>query len=117
MNVKGLNLEKYGNPDSGLYDKLIFNKIKIGVGLDKCKVIISGSAPLLPSTYKFIRILLPGLEILEGYGLTESTGGVSVTRFGRGREGTKLASSNVRRLSLLVYSPSYSHILNERSKN
>ena len=39
---------------------------------------ISGSAPLLPDVHKFLKVVMAA-PLLEGYGQTESTGGVTVT--------------------------------------
>ncbi|GMI08376.1 hypothetical protein TrVE_jg9195 [Triparma verrucosa] len=87
LQVKNNNLINNNNPQSRLYDTLIYSKIKSNLGLSSCSLIISGSAPLLKTTYNYLKLILPDIEILEGYGLTESTGGVAVARRGRGKGG------------------------------
>lgn len=70
-----------------LFDKLLFSKIRAALGLDRCTMLISGSAPLRPSTFVWLSCILPGTAIIEGYGLTETTGGVTVARPGEGNAG------------------------------
>ena len=67
-------------PAPTIYDGLIFDKIKKSLGLASCTMVISGSAPLAPSTYRWLRCILPNVNVVEGYGLTETAGGVSVTK-------------------------------------
>jgi long-chain acyl-CoA synthetase len=55
----------------GLGRKLIFNKIKERFGLH-LRTLICGSAPLAPETQQFFLML--GIPVLQGYGLTETTG-------------------------------------------
>jgi long-chain acyl-CoA synthetase len=51
--------------------KLIFSKIKERFGLH-LRALICGSAPLAPETQQFFLML--GIPVLQGYGLTETTG-------------------------------------------
>lgn len=56
---------KRGQLTHGLYDRLIFNKIKKGLGMDHIRLMISGSAPLSENVMVFFRCLL-GVPIVEG---------------------------------------------------
>lgn len=67
-------------------DKLVFSKIRRELGLERLKFFISGGAPLSTETARFFRVL--GLEIIEGYGLTETMALVAVNRPGQTRLGT-----------------------------
>ncbi len=67
-------------------DKKIFNNIRKSLGLDRLRFFISGGAPLGEDTERFFRVL--GIEVLEGYGLTESAALVSVNRPGCAVSGT-----------------------------
>jgi len=55
----------------GLGRKLIFGQIKERFGLH-LRTLICGSAPLAPETQQFFLML--GIPVLQGYGLTETTG-------------------------------------------
>ncbi|KAH3955364.1 hypothetical protein HBI56_014060 [Parastagonospora nodorum] len=54
-----------------LYDRIWSKKVAAGLGLDRCKVMISGSAPIDPSLHQFLRIVFAN-NFTQGYGLTET---------------------------------------------
>lgn len=66
-------------------NKLIKKKILTGLGLDKAKLAGSGSAPLASDVLDWYRNL--GLELLEGYGMTENFAYSHISKFGRSRTG------------------------------
>jgi len=49
----------------------VFSKIK-GIFGGRCQIMITGSAPIKPSVLDFLKIAI-GVNIREGYGMTEST--------------------------------------------
>ena len=59
----------------GLFDKLVFSKIRAGMG-GRVEAAISGGAPLGERLGHFYRGA--GVTILEGYGLTETTAGATL---------------------------------------
>lgn len=61
-----------------LWDTLIFDKIKATVGLDRCRMMITGSAPLATHVMDFLRIVF-GATVLEGYGQTECAAAATLT--------------------------------------
>jgi long-chain acyl-CoA synthetase len=69
-----------------LFDRLVFAKIRHGLGLDELRYAISGAAPISPSLLVFFRAI--GIEILEVYGMTESTAVITANEPGKGRVGT-----------------------------
>jgi long-chain acyl-CoA synthetase len=69
-----------------LADKLVLSKLRARLGLDRCRFLISGGAPLSAEIAEFFHAT--GLLIMEGYGLTETTSGVFVNRLDRYRFGT-----------------------------
>jgi long-chain acyl-CoA synthetase len=69
-----------------LADKLVLSKLRARLGLDRCRFLISGGAPLAPEIAEFFHAA--GLLILEGYGLTETTSAVFLNTPQRYRFGT-----------------------------
>ncbi|KAG5526554.1 hypothetical protein RHGRI_032735 [Rhododendron griersonianum] len=72
-NYKLGNLEKGLKQDEAapLLDKLVFNKIKQGLG-GQIRLMLSGAAPLSRHVEEFLRV---SFGLSQGYGLTESCGG------------------------------------------
>jgi long-chain acyl-CoA synthetase len=68
-----------------LFDKLVYSKLRTAMG-GNVEYAVSGSAPLGPRLGHFFHSL--GIEILEGYGLTETTAPASVGRPGKTPIGT-----------------------------
>src|SRR5436309_14718753 len=67
-------------------DRLVFRKIRETLGFDKIQVCVSGSAAVSPDMLRFFYGM--GIEILEGYGLTETTAPATFNRPGHARFGT-----------------------------
>jgi long-chain acyl-CoA synthetase len=62
----------------GIADRLVFSKLRARLGLDRCRFLISGGAPLAAEIAEFFHTT--GLTILEGYGLTETVAASHVNR-------------------------------------
>jgi long-chain acyl-CoA synthetase len=69
-----------------LADRLVLSKVRAKIGLDRCRLLLSGAAPLSPDIAEFFHAM--GLLILEGYGLTETMAAAFLNRFDRFRFGT-----------------------------
>ncbi len=69
----------------GLFDKLVYSKIRAGMG-GQVEAAISGGAPLGARLGHFYRGA--GVTILEGYGLTETTAGATLNLYGAHRVGS-----------------------------
>jgi long-chain acyl-CoA synthetase len=67
-------------------DRLVFAKLRAKLGLNRCRFLISGGAPLAAEIAEFFHAT--GLLILEGYGLTETTAAAFVNRIEQFRFGT-----------------------------
>jgi long-chain acyl-CoA synthetase len=61
-----------------LWDAIIFNKLKASIGLDRCRFMITGSAPIGNHVLRFLRAAF-GIPVAQGYGLTETSAGTCIT--------------------------------------
>ncbi|KAF1997165.1 long-chain-fatty-acid-CoA ligase/ protein binding protein [Amniculicola lignicola CBS 123094] len=61
------------NPSNthALYDRIWAKEVQKAFGLDRAKLMVSGSAPIDPSLHQFLRIIF-GNNFTQGYGLTET---------------------------------------------
>ncbi len=69
-----------------LFDRLVFSKIRDGLGLDQLRYALSGAAPISADLLRFFKAI--GVEILEVYGMTESTAVITANAPGQVRIGT-----------------------------
>ena len=69
-----------------LWDRLVLANLRRMIGLDGARLITTGAAPISPALVKWYWAI--GLVMLEGYGLTESSGALSVNRRGANRTGS-----------------------------
>ena len=69
-----------------LFDKIVYSKAKDALGLDQVRFVLSAAAPLSPAIAEFFSGL--GLQILNLYGLSESTGICTFNRPDRNRFGS-----------------------------
>jgi long-chain acyl-CoA synthetase len=69
-----------------LADRLVFSKLRTRLGLDRCRFLVSGGAPLAAEIGEFFHAV--GLLILEGYGLTETMAAAFLNRKNDFRFGT-----------------------------
>ena len=56
----------------GLAQKLVFSKVRLKLGLDRCHLAVTAAAPIPRSTLEFFLSL--GIPICEVFGMSESTG-------------------------------------------
>ncbi|GAB7354410.1 hypothetical protein MBLNU459_g4903t1 [Dothideomycetes sp. NU459] len=54
-----------------IYDRIWSRKVAAGLGLDRVRSMVSGSAPIDPSLQQFLRIVFSN-NFIQGYGLTET---------------------------------------------
>ncbi len=67
-------------------EKLLLNKIKLALGLDKARVTASGAAPFNKNTAQFFASI--GLPIIEAFGMSETTGAITTCVPDRNRIGS-----------------------------
>lgn len=77
--AKKANFESTGTLTHGLYDKLVFSKIRAKFG-GRIKYFITGSAPLPMEVANDMKIFFSA-PIVEAYGMTEMSGALTVTDF------------------------------------
>lgn len=68
LSKKMNNVATNGGVTHKIYDPLFFNKTKAALG-GRVRLMISGSAPLLPEVHKFMKVVI-GAPLIEGYGQT-----------------------------------------------
>lgn len=71
---------------AALFDKLVYAKVRAALGLDQCRVAVTGAAPMPDDLIIFFKGL--GIEILNVYGMTETTAVTNANRPGQVRLGT-----------------------------
>ncbi|CAL1407375.1 unnamed protein product [Linum trigynum] len=69
-----------GRTPSPMWDRLVFNKIKAKLG-GRVRLMGSGASPLSPDVMDFLRVCF-GCQVLEGYGLTETSCIISIMDVG-----------------------------------
>src|SRR5258708_32828888 len=63
----------------------VFEPLKRRIGFDRTRLAISGAAPASPELFDFFQAL--GGPLIAGYGMTESSGVITVNRFDQPRAG------------------------------
>ena len=72
------NVKRNGNTAHGCYDKIVFKKFKALLG-GKVRFMVTGSAPIDPAVLEILKVAFC-CPVMEGYGLTETSAGSSITR-------------------------------------
>ncbi len=72
------DLDGKGELSRGFWDKLVFAKVRKAIGLDRIRIMVTGSAPIAPHVLQFMRVLC-ACPIHEGYGQTETTAMTTLT--------------------------------------
>lgn len=67
-----------GGARSHFYDNKVFIPLRTRLGLDRCRLIITGAAPTPPYLIEFLKVVI-GADVCQGYGMTESAAGLTVT--------------------------------------
>jgi long-chain acyl-CoA synthetase len=69
-----------------LANQLVISKVKHKLGLDELVIAATGAAPISTRTLEFFASL--GVQIIEGYGMSETTGVATASEYGRPCFGT-----------------------------
>lgn len=73
------HLRTTGSPHHAIWDRVWCKKIRKAIGFENVRFITTGSAPLSPENQEFLKVAL-AVELGQGYGLTESLSGISVSQ-------------------------------------
>ena len=88
-----------GNPHhNGFLAQKVFGAVRVKLGLDRCKAIVTGAAPCPPYLMEFLTVVLSPV-VIQGYGMTETHCVIASTRAGdvaRGHVGGPLACCEVK---------------------
>lgn len=99
LEAKKYYLAKDGSLTHGLWDRIVFKKAAVNAGLDRCRLMVTGSAPLAAHVMEFMRCVF-SVRMVEGYGQTECGGAATVTSVfdqgSKGHVGTPLACNEVK---------------------
>jgi len=71
------SIDKGKGIKGGILDDMVFKKAKKKFG-GHIRLVISGGAPLSVATHKFVSVVF-GCPVMQGYGLTETCGGTSIS--------------------------------------
>ena len=93
VSARVISMENAGKTPSGLLaaqykaaDKVVLSKIKAAIGLDRCRVFVSGAAPIPAASLEFFSSI--GMTVTELYGQSEGSGPTSTNLTGANRYGT-----------------------------
>ena len=103
--AKGVGLragyaEQRGEPRPllyGLANKLVFSKVRALLGLDRCKIAVSSTAPIAKDTLEFFLSL--GIPLSEVYGMSECTGPSTICtpwKYRTGKAGYAIPGTEIR---------------------
>lgn len=93
--AKKIGLKKFNNSRKGdekspfgwaIYDKLVFKKVKSAIGLDNCKLYLTGAAPITKEVLEYFASL--NILINDIYGMSECSGPMTVSHPGAFRFGS-----------------------------
>lgn len=83
---RGERVSPVAKAQHALFDRLVFSKIRHGIGLDELRYAVSGAAPISADLLTFFAAI--GIEVLEVYGMTETTALITANRPGEISVGT-----------------------------
>ncbi len=98
--LKGGYAQQQGNPKPFLYglaNRLVLSRVHDSLGMDQCRLHLTGAAPISKDTLEFFLSL--GIPICEAYGMSESTGVITLStpdNYHTGKAGFVLPGTEVK---------------------
>jgi long-subunit acyl-CoA synthetase (AMP-forming) len=98
--LRGGLADQNGEPRPLLYplaEKLVFSKVREKLGLDRCKLAVTSTAPIARDTLEFFLSL--GIPLMEIYGMSECTGPTTFStpsKYKTGKVGWPMPGSEVK---------------------
>jgi len=81
LSQKSKTLKRAGSYEHSIWDRIVFNKLAAKLGLDRCRLIVTGSAPISEEISLFLRVAFSAV-LIEGYGQSETSAGCTFTSSG-----------------------------------
>jgi long-chain acyl-CoA synthetase len=79
LEVQGDRVRR-GEPLDPAQDEKVGAKIRDAMGLNRCKLIVTGAAPMPPYLMEFLKAMIaPKQGIIQGYGMTETAAAVCIS--------------------------------------
>ncbi|KAG5182215.1 putative long-chain-fatty-acid--CoA ligase [Tribonema minus] len=76
--AKTARMRATGDLHHPFWDKLVFSKVAKKLGLERCRLIVTGSAPISADVMDFLRVVFSSV-VIEGYGQSETAAAGTLT--------------------------------------
>lgn len=74
-----VQLKRVGQPVDAGWDKKVFSNIRNNLGFDRCRLMVTGAAPIPPYLLEFFQVAInPANGFVQGYGLTETAAAMTI---------------------------------------
>ncbi|MFF1823799.1 AMP-dependent synthetase/ligase [Kribbella sp. NPDC058245] len=83
---RAIAVARKGEPRGVLFERLVYRRIRLALGLNELIVAVSGAAPISPDVLTFFRGI--GVTIVEAYGMTETSAVLTLNSLSEPRLGT-----------------------------
>jgi long-chain acyl-CoA synthetase len=78
INQKVKSFRETGSLRHSIWDKIVFDKVAVKLGLERCRLFVTGSAPISAEVMDFFRVVFSA-SVIEGYGQSETAAAGTLT--------------------------------------